>query len=234
MMTGNRPTGSSTPPIWAAAEMWQLLPTWAQLPTSACESITVPSPTQAPALMYMGGIQMTPLPIKQPSRMLEPPGTRRMPSEGLSRFTGQVALSNMGVRTGSGDIFTTAPMRRPDRMPFLTQMFTRQPLGVDPSGSAERIAPRLRASLNRAKSSKSCSVNVPAFLSNRASILVCMRAPGRGQEAARPQNGRDLLAARFGGRSHGQSPHRLQQAHHGHGAFHRNGVGLHEIHFHQR
>ena len=112
--------------------------------------------------------------------MLEPPGTSRTPSAGPSRFTGKVALSNIGSRTGSGDISTTAPIRSPARMPFFTQMFTRQPLRVDASGSAERIVPAFSAALNRAKSSKSCSVNVPAFFSNNCSISVCMRAPGRG------------------------------------------------------
>ena len=63
MMTGSAPTGSSTPPIWEAAEMWQFLPTCAQLPTSAWESTMVPSPTYAPTLMYMGGMQVTPLPM---------------------------------------------------------------------------------------------------------------------------------------------------------------------------
>ena len=62
MITGSAPTGSSTPPIWLAAEMWQFLPTCAQLPTSACESTIVPSSTYAPALMYIGGMQVTPLP----------------------------------------------------------------------------------------------------------------------------------------------------------------------------
>ena len=79
MITGIAPTGSSTPPICAAAEMWQFLPICAQLPTSACESTMVPSPTYAPALMYIGGMQVTPRPTKQPSRMLEPPGTMRTP-----------------------------------------------------------------------------------------------------------------------------------------------------------
>src|SRR4051794_10998796 len=72
MITGSAPTGSSTPPICDAAEMWQLRPICAQLPTSACESIIVPSPTYAPALIYIGGMQVTPLPMKQPSRILDP------------------------------------------------------------------------------------------------------------------------------------------------------------------
>ena len=87
-ITGSAPTGSSTPPICDAAEMWQLLPICAQLPISACESTIVPSPTYAPALMYMGGMQVTPAPTKHPSRTLEPPGTIRTPPATLNFFTG--------------------------------------------------------------------------------------------------------------------------------------------------
>jgi hypothetical protein len=49
-----------TPPICAAALTWTLRPICAHDPTRACESIRVPSPTQAPRLMYIGGMQMTP------------------------------------------------------------------------------------------------------------------------------------------------------------------------------
>ena len=96
MITGSAPTGSSTPPICAAAEMWQFFPICAQLPTSACESTMVPSPTHAPALMYIGGMHVTLLPMKQPSRMLEPPGTMRTPLAAVTCFTGHVALSKNG------------------------------------------------------------------------------------------------------------------------------------------
>src|SRR5579863_6966536 len=88
MITGSAPTGSSTPPICDAAEMWQFFPTCAQLPTSACESTIVPSSTYAPALMYIGGMQVTPLPMWQPSRMLDPPGTIRTPDSTVNCFTG--------------------------------------------------------------------------------------------------------------------------------------------------
>ena len=74
MITGSAPTGSSTPPICAAAEIWQLLPTCAHEPTSACESIIVSSPTYAPTFTNIGGMQITPRPMYAPSRMLEPPG----------------------------------------------------------------------------------------------------------------------------------------------------------------
>ena len=98
--------------------------------------------------MYIGGMQVTPLPTKQPSRMLEPPGTMRTPLSTVKRFTGYVDLSKKGCRVGSIDISTTAPMRNPSRMPFLTQPFTRQPLLARASGSAARTEPLLSAALN--------------------------------------------------------------------------------------
>src|ERR1700733_12423361 len=146
-MTGSAPTGSSTPPICAAAETWQFLPTCAQLPTSAWESTMVPSPTYAPALTNIGGIQVTPLAMKQPSRMLDPPGTMRTPLAALTLRTGYVDLSKNGCRVASTDISTTAPMRNPSRIPFFTQPFTRQPTGDAPSGSAARTEPSFSASL---------------------------------------------------------------------------------------
>ena len=50
-----------------------------------------------------------------------------------------------GCRSGSIDISTIEPIRKPTRMPFLTQPFTRQPLGSAASGSAARIAPAFSA-----------------------------------------------------------------------------------------
>ena len=63
--------------------------------------------------------------------MLDPPGTMRTAVCGVNRFTGKVDLSKKGWRAASTDISTTPPMRKPSRMPFLTQAFTRQPLGAD-------------------------------------------------------------------------------------------------------
>ncbi len=54
-----------------------LRPICAQLPTSACESIIVPSPTYAPAFTNIGGMHTTSRPMWQPSRILDPPGTIR-------------------------------------------------------------------------------------------------------------------------------------------------------------
>src|SRR5579871_840874 len=177
-------------------------------------------------------MQITPFPMKLPSRMLEPPGTMRMPLSGPKRFTGNVALSNMGRRTGSGDISTTVPILKPSRMPFLTQMFTRQPAAALASGSAERMAPSFRACLKRANNAKCSSVNLDGFSSNSFSISVCMHAPA--QHPARLQNSFDFCPACFGRSRHRQAPHGLQQSHHGHGRLHRLGVGFNEVHFHQR
>src|SRR5579863_4230691 len=173
--------------------------------------------------MYIGGMQITPLPIKLPSRMLEPPGTMRMPLSGPRRFTGNVALSNIGSRTGSGDMSTTVPIRKPSRMPFLTQIFTRQPAAALASGSAERIVPSFNACLKRAKSAKCSSVNLDGFSSNSFSISVRMHAPA--QHPARLQHGFYPGSARFRRRRHGKTPHRLEQAHHGHGRFDGLGIG---------
>src|SRR4051794_6059128 len=157
MTTGSAPTGSRTPPICDAAEMWQLRPTCAQLPTSAWESTIVSSPTYAPTLMYMGGMQVTPRPTKQPSRMLEPPGTIRTPSLPSNCFTGYAALSNHGCLAVSMDQSTTIDIRNPRRIPFFTQGLTRQPVRADESGSAARISPEFSFCLNAWKSSNACS-----------------------------------------------------------------------------
>src|ERR1700733_3401795 len=157
--TGCAPTGSSTPPICALAEIWQFFPTCAQLPIRAFESTSVPSSTYAPTLIYIGGMQTTPLPIKLPSRMLEPPGTIRTPEVALIFFTGYVDLSKNGWRDASTHISTIAPIRNPRRMPFFTQGFTRQPDGEDASGCAARSSPSFSASLNFRNSRRSFSVN---------------------------------------------------------------------------
>jgi hypothetical protein len=93
MTTGSAPTGSMTPPIWAAALTCTLAPTCAHEPTSAWESMSVCSPTQAPMFTYIGGMQMTPGARYAPSRIAEPPGTMRMPAARPGRFNGSVSLS---------------------------------------------------------------------------------------------------------------------------------------------
>src|SRR5215471_12509389 len=96
MMTGSAPTGSSTPPICAAADMWQRLPICAQLPISACESTMVDSSTKAPTLINIGGMHTTPAPTYDPSRILDPPGTTRTHASKANVLTGKVDLSTNG------------------------------------------------------------------------------------------------------------------------------------------
>ena len=78
MIVGLACIGSSTPPIPAPAEMWQLVPTCAQEPTEAQVSIIVPSPTLAPMFTKLG-ISTTFLPICAPRRTIAP-GTARIPA----------------------------------------------------------------------------------------------------------------------------------------------------------
>ena len=44
-------------------------------------------------LMYIGGMQITPLATKAPSRTLDPPGTIRTPAAAPGRLSGMVSLS---------------------------------------------------------------------------------------------------------------------------------------------
>src|SRR6266542_323343 len=68
MITGTAPTGSSTPPIWAAAERCTRFPICAHEPTSAWLSIMVPSSTYAPTFTNTGGMHTTPQATWLPSR----------------------------------------------------------------------------------------------------------------------------------------------------------------------
>ena len=75
-------------------------------------------------LMYIGGMQITPRPTKQPSRMADPPGTRRTLSASASSRSGSVSLS----RNGNGPPVAAGaslPIRNPSRIPLLTHAFAR-------------------------------------------------------------------------------------------------------------
>src|SRR5262249_10689692 len=227
-ITGSAPTGSSTPPIWLAAEMWQCAPICAQLPISACESTMVPSPTYAPTLMYIGGMQVTFWPRYAPSRTLDPPGTMRMFFSGPNCCTGYVLLSRkLSVAT---DISTFAPMRNPSRMPFFTHALTFQPVELAGSGSAARISPRLRASRNLPKVARLPALYSAGLLSKSCSISVCMMY----QKAAGFEHLLDLRLAGGGRRDQRETPHRFEQAHHRHRGLHGSGAGLDEVDVHQR
>jgi len=97
-MTGSAPTGSMTPPICAPALTWTRAPICAHDPTSACESMSDPSPIHAPMFTNIGGMQITPVAMYAPSRTDDPPGTMRTPAAVDSLFSGSVSLSKNGQR----------------------------------------------------------------------------------------------------------------------------------------
>src|ERR1700733_9476656 len=94
--------------------------------------------------MYMGGMQTTPRDKYAPARTEEPPGTTRTPSPAAKRRAGKVFLSTKerpGKERLADGISSSAPRRKPSRIPCLTQAFTRQPVGEAASGSAARTSP---------------------------------------------------------------------------------------------
>src|SRR3712207_8645278 len=103
MTTGEAFTGSSTPPICAAALRCTRSPTWAHEPTSACESTIVPSPTCAPTFTYIGGMHTTPAARYAPRRTADPPGTIRTPCP---------AARVRGGHVGDGDLTAEVQRRR--------------------------------------------------------------------------------------------------------------------------
>ena len=113
------------------------------------------------------------------------------------------------------------PMRNPRRMPFFTQLLTRQPEGSFSSGSAARTSPAFSASLKDWKSaacagryfsggwSKSCSMS--------CSICSCsMHLP---QEASGFEHATDFLQTFCFGSYERETPDWFEQAHFGHGGF---------------
>src|SRR5215471_9505861 len=112
IITGEAFTGSSTPPTWDAALRCTRLPTCAHEPTSACESIIVPSSTYAPTFTYIGGMQITPGAIYAPVRTDDPPGTTRTLSGILKRRGGYVVLST-NESVSSTPISTSSPSLKP-------------------------------------------------------------------------------------------------------------------------
>src|SRR5438045_3127234 len=163
MTTCTAPTGSSTPPTCAAADRCTRFPICAHEPTRAWLSIIVSSPTYAPALTYIGGMHTTPGARYAPSRTLEPPGTMRTPSATVVGRTGYVSLSKKR-KLACADISASAPIRKPARMPRLTQGLTLHT--PDGSRSAARTSPRLSACLNDSKTSRSVELNSPPFANN--------------------------------------------------------------------
>src|SRR5205085_7329302 len=228
-ITGSAPTGSSTPPTWTAAERCTRFPICAHEPTSAWLSIIVPSSTYAPALTYIGGIHTTPGARYAPSRTDDPPGTMRTPSATVVGRTGYVSLSKKR-KEACADMSASAPMRKPARMPRLTQELTRH---TPPwSRSAARTSPRLSAALNAPKTSRSVGVNSPPFANSPST---CSRSDMRRLlQQARVCEHRAHALARP--RLHGhkrQAEVLFEETHQGQRRLHGAGARLDEVHVHQ-
>ena len=195
-------------------------------------------------------MQTTPRPMYEPSRMLEPPGTMRIPSAGVIARTGYVDLSMNGWRARRWTCRRPRPCET--RAGFL---FSPKHSRASPSAKRHPAPPRaLRrdsaASLNSRKSSKCSSVYCAGGASNSFSIcsgsMNCFmrwREPRHGTHArsrwnstARATPARHESALRFSafGATSGKPPHRLQQTHFRHRRFHGNGIRLHEVYLHQR
>src|SRR5690349_1773899 len=110
---------------------------------------------------------------------------------------------------------TTAPMRKPSRMPFLTQLFTRQPVGELASGSAARILPSFNPSLNFWKRRECSWVYRSGGLSKSDSI--CSGNMPLSDEAQTFQHAADFLFVFGTRRTEWKPPDRLEQTHRRHG-----------------
>src|SRR5262249_30724252 len=110
------------------------------------------------------------------------------------------------------------PMRKPSRIPFFTQAFTRHPVGADASGSAARASPEFSAARKRANRRRPSSEYASGARSNRVSICWAsweassagMHAPV-GKHSTGAQHIFDLLLIGGAGRDQRQPPDRLQQ-----------------------
>src|SRR5947207_3057095 len=85
-VTCNAPTGSITPPTYAAAERRTRLPLSARGPTSPCRALLGPAPSGPPTLRYIRGLPIT------PDRTYAPPASGRGAAHGREGGAGGGAL----------------------------------------------------------------------------------------------------------------------------------------------
>ena len=171
MMTGPAWSGSSTPPRPTPPLMWQLAPTWAQLPTVDQVSIMVPAPTRAPTLMKQG-IRTAPGAMKAERRMMAP-GTARKPASAKWApvqcwvFRGTLSKTGAPAAPGMGAL---SFKRKESRTACLSQAWVIQPAWV---GSATRRRPEssaCRAASTGARVASSVAGERVSRRSQRASI----------------------------------------------------------------
>src|SRR5260370_7129784 len=115
---------------------------------------------------------------------------------------------------------TIAPMQKPRRMPFLTQLFTRQPLGEAVSGSAARMLPSFSPSLNCWNSCRCLSLYRSGGLSKSDSI--CSGNMPLSHEAKTLEHAADFLLVFRTRRTKRKAPYRLHPSHSRHVPLHRN------------
>src|SRR5262245_44011495 len=199
----------------------------------------VPSSTNAPALTYMGGMQVTPFPMWTPSRIEEPPGTTLTPSSMVSRFNGKVCLSKKR-KLSSTEKFFKLPILKPSKIPCLTQRLTVQ---APSRFAAARTLPLLSASLNSSKIRKS-SREYPSWGGFRKRRVISCSSSVTGvhtdgaivslHEPKFPENCGKLGPRPFGDRYQRQPVDLADFSHHGKRRLHRYGTGLDKVDLHQR
>src|SRR2546423_15197348 len=143
---------------------------------------------------------------------------------------------------------TTSPKRNPSRMPCFTQTLTRQPVGDDESGSAERTLPSESSSRSRRKTSRASSRGALAPCSNSVvmrSARVLMNRWGKPSRLASYsrrcskhlqvlEHAHHLLARGRARRDHRQPIVLVEQPPRGHRRLHRGRVGFDEVHLAER
>src|SRR5208282_4742827 len=124
------------------------------------------SPTQAPTLINIGGMETADGATHAPTRMEDPPGTRRTRSARVRRRAGKVSLSTK-ESTSPSDISLSSPRRKPSRMPCFTQALTTQ---RPATFSAARTSPRVRATRKSRKVRRATAGSVMVSLVDKRSM----------------------------------------------------------------
>ena len=126
-------------------------------------------------------------------------------------------------------------MRKPSRMPFFTQAFTRQPVVADGVRLGGADLARVQRSLEMRRTGAKCSsVYVGRLVVEQAFDLSLQRARSSAAVRRRRARFRSSPDSSALGRHQRQAPDRLEQAHQRHRGLHRNRVRFDEVDVHQR
>src|ERR1051326_126029 len=182
-------------------------------------------------LTYDGGMMTTPAPMNDPSRTELPPGTIRTPPAPLNRFKPRVSLSR-NVNPLSEGISAICPTRNASRIPFLTQVFTRQ---LPAETSAARALPRFNISLSSPTAWITFarwpfSICSGGSSNNRSMVSLSGISVQQFEIIQNLLKPRPVLHTQF---DHRQPVHLLDKSHGGERRFHRNRIRFHKIEVHQ-